>query len=140
MQLLALIGAAFLVYWVVTHLGLVFGLIFAFAKFIVFALGALIILGIVMQMISGKKNAGNTDQKTAKDPIAESPANRRWFEVLGVNEFASPDEIKRAYRDLIRQYHPDKVGAMGEKIRELAMRETQIINAAFQKARLNRRF
>ncbi|MBS1098597.1 J domain-containing protein [Gluconobacter sphaericus] len=140
MQLLALIGAAFLVYWVVTHLGLVFGLIFAFAKFIVFALGALIILGIVMQMISGKKNAGNTDQKTAKDPIAESPANRRWFEVLGVNEFASPDEIKRAYRDLIRQYHPDKVGAMGEKIRELAMRETQIINAAFQEARLNRRF
>ena len=140
MQLLALIGAAFLVYWVVTHLGLVFGLIFAFAKFIVFALGALIILGIVMQMISGKKNAGNTDQKTAKDPIAASPANRRWFEVLGVNEFASPDEIKRAYRDLIRQYHPDKVGAMGEKIRELAMRETQLINAAFQEARLSRGF
>lgn len=140
MQLIALIGAAFLIYWVVTHLGLVFGLIFAFAKFIVLALGALIILGIVMQMISGKKNAGNTDQKTAEDPIAESPADRRWFEVLGVNEFASPDEIKRAYRDLIRQYHPDKVGAMGEKIRELAMRETQIINAAFQEARLNRRF
>ncbi|MFT8346658.1 J domain-containing protein [Gluconobacter oxydans] len=140
MQLLALIGAAFLVYWVLTHLGLVFGLIFAFAKFIILALGALVILGIVMQMIPGKKDAGNTDQKTAEDPIDEPPADRTWFEVLGVSEFASPDEIKRAYRDLIRQYHPDKVDAMGEKIRELAMRETQLINAAFQEARLSRGF
>lgn len=55
MQLLALIGAAFLVYWVLTHLGLVFGLIFAFAKFIILALGALVILGIVIQMIPGKR-------------------------------------------------------------------------------------
>lgn len=140
MQLLALIGAAFLVYWVLTHLGLVFGLIFAFAKFIILALGALVILGIVMQMIPGKKDAGNTDQKTAEDPIDEPPADRTWFEVLGVSEFASPDEIKHAYRDLIRQYHPDKLGAMGEKIRELAMRETQLINAAFQEARLSRGF
>ncbi|AAW61112.1 J domain-containing protein [Gluconobacter oxydans] len=140
MQLLALIGAAFLVYWVLTHLGLVFGLIFAFAKFIILALGALVILGIVIQMIPGKKDAGNTDQKTAEDPIDEPPADRTWFVVLGVSEFASPDEIKRAYRDLIRQYHPDKVGAMGEKIRELAMRETQLINAAFQEARLSRGF
>ncbi|MFT8808244.1 J domain-containing protein [Gluconobacter sp.] len=138
MQLLALIGAAFLVYWVLTHLGLVFGLIFAFAKFIVLGLGALLILGFIMQMISGKKGAESTgsSQKTADDP----PADRTWFEVLGVSEFASPDEIKQAYRDLIRQYHPDKVGAMGEKIRELAMRETQIINAAFQEARASRGF
>ncbi|MBS1104459.1 hypothetical protein JK202_15935, partial [Gluconobacter sp. Dm-62] len=45
------------------------GLVFAFAKFIILALGALVILGIVMQMISGKKDAGTTNQKTAEDPI-----------------------------------------------------------------------
>ncbi|MBF0858861.1 J domain-containing protein [Gluconobacter sp. LMG 31484] len=140
MHLLALIGAAFLVYWVLSHLGLVFGLIFVFAKFIILALGALVLLGLVMQMISGKKDAEGPDQKTAGTPFEEPPADRTWFEVLGVSEFASPDEIKRAYRDLIRQYHPDKVSAMGEKIRELAMRETQLINAAFQEARLSRGF
>ena len=37
----------------------------------------------------------------------ESVPSGEWWEILGVNKNASPDEVKQAYRKLVRQYHPD---------------------------------
>ena len=48
---------------------------------------------------------------------------RNLYEVLGVEKSASQDEIKKAYRKLARQYHPDK--NPGDKEAEEQFKEVQ---------------
>jgi molecular chaperone DnaJ len=53
-------------------------------------------------------------------------AQRDLYSVLGVDKKASPDEIKKAYRKLARQYHPDRNA--GDKQAEERFKE---ISAAY---------
>ena len=62
----------------------------------------------------------------------EKPAGRDPYTVLGVKKDASPDEIRRAYRHLAGQYHPDKVQHLGEEFGELAERRFKEIQRAYQ--------
>lgn len=44
---------------------------------------------------------------------------RDYYEILGVKRDASPEEIKRAFRELAQKYHPDKPGGDAEKFKEI---------------------
>ena len=51
------------------------------------------------------------------------------YKVLGVSPSASEDEIKRAYRDLARKYHPDNY--INNPLADLAKEKMQEINDAY---------
>lgn len=51
--------------------------------------------------------------------------------VLGLKGEVTPSKIRRIYRDLVAQYHPDKVHHLGPKLRTVAEQEMKAINEAY---------
>lgn len=52
------------------------------------------------------------------------------YAVLGISPSASDEEVRRAYKRLALQHHPDKVASLGEDIRRAAEKKFQEIGAA----------
>jgi hypothetical protein len=64
----------------------------------------------------------------------ENDPNDTWFAVLGLSPTATIEDVRGAYRTLIKQYHPDRVHGMAPVFRALAEAETKRINAAYRQA------
>jgi hypothetical protein len=57
-----------------------------------------------------------------------------WFAILGVSPSATIEQVREAYRALMKQSHPDLVQGLSPAIRRFAEAETKRINAAYREA------
>lgn len=74
------------------------------------------------------------------ESVSPQAALREAYEILGLDSSASDGEIKRAYRRLMNQHHPDKLVAKGlpEEMIKLATEKTQEIREAYELVKSNR--
>lgn len=53
------------------------------------------------------------------------------YSILKIDSNSSVDEIKIAYKNRIKEYHPDKTAGLGEEIQKIAQLKTQELNEAY---------
>lgn len=82
-----------------------------------------------------RRNTAGAGGGRARQPHISSLADA--YSVLGIDQSASEAEVKKAYRRLMNQHHPDKLAAKGlpGDMRELAEQKTREIRAAYDQVR-----
>lgn len=87
------------------------------------------ILGFSRDQIEHLFNIANGAAASTNDTLTPSQA----YKILGVSKDSSEAEIKKAYRRLMNQHHPDKLVAKGlpDEMLQLATEKTQEIRKAY---------
>jgi uncharacterized membrane protein YkvA (DUF1232 family) len=81
----------------------------------------------------------HTESSTSDRETSRSQATRDPYDVFELPRTATSEEIDERYRELMKQYHPDRVASLGKELRDLAHEKTIQIQAAYDQLTLNRR-
>jgi len=77
----------------------------------------------------------HSDSRTDKEHSSytrQDESLKKCYQILGIEQGASPSDVKNAYKRKISEYHPDKVSKLGDEIRQLAEEKSKEINTAYQ--------
>jgi DnaJ like chaperone protein len=86
--------------------------------------------------ISGFMGVSSGDFTSIKAMFIKSTG---WaYDVLEITSGATDEEVKKAYREMAKKHHPDKVASLGEDVRKAATEKFQKINAAYEELKKQR--
>ena len=80
----------------------------------------------------GASAAGNRSRGQGQESDQKA-SNKDPYDVLGIPEGASKEEIRSAYKRLVAKYHPDKVQHLGPEFQKLAHEKFVAVQQAYEK-------
>ncbi len=90
----------------------------------------------VIGSISSYMGISDSDFQSIKAMFVRDTNNS--YKILGIDENATDDEVKKAYREMAKKNHPDLVNNLGEEVRRDAEKKFQDINAAYEEIKKQR--
>lgn len=102
-------------------------LMYGAVAFIVYKLASKGQLGLHKPAPKPKKKAAKKKKRKKVRSPSDAP-----HEVLGVEPEATQAEVRQAYQELMRKYHPDRVANAADELRALAEKRSKQINAAYE--------
>ncbi len=82
---------------------------------------------------------GNESKRNVSNQRTQTEMQKS-FAVLGLHATATNDQVKAAYRLLMKEFHPDAVAKESSKVQDIAKKRSQEINAAYQYIKKIRKF
>ncbi|MBT4155194.1 MAG: J domain-containing protein [Candidatus Marinimicrobia bacterium] len=62
----------------------------------------------------------------------EEDLDRKYANILGLKGKVTFTNIKNSYKNKMKEYHPDKVANLGDKLKDVAEKESKLINEAYE--------
>lgn len=90
----------------------------------------------VIETIASYLGISNNDYASIKAMFIKDTNSA--YQILEISPDATNDELKKAYRELAKKYHPDKVSHLGEEIKKAAEVKITELNAAYDSVKEER--
>ena len=93
----------------------------------------------LIEVIANNMGVNGTDFNSIKSMFVKADADSP-YKILGISPSATDDEVKKAYRKMAVENHPDKVAYLGEDVQRAAKEKFQKINEAYETIKKQRGF
>ena len=99
---------------------------------VVYFIVGYIVVTFFYSMIKIKKS--DTNKEETQEVETDTHGELEWYEILEVDKTSTLEEIKKSYRNKMKEYHPDRVSGLGEEFLKLAEEKSKKINMAYEQA------
>lgn len=90
---------------------------------------------ILIEKIATYLNISKYDFESIQSMFVDNRSDNsleKYYKILGINNSASVDEVKKAYRKMAMKYHPDKLQGVSSDIVKLAEEKFQLVQDAYE--------